>query len=237
MATIPAPDDEIHIGKRRGMRFEIDVVTREGVVIAAFTRLEQGPRWRAVATRPHSVGGEHSTTLSTNHELDALLASRVGYLGPTFIIRGLVRLYRRNLMDITVPDAVLIAGVENLEAFVPTPSTSAEWLQLELDDLAFDLAWFVVANGAPMTTLAPPFVWAATATMWATHPACEVLGTFYEEYEAMRDLPRIPSAEDVMGARRGVALAALAMWELRARAFRGAEPSRYMLADRNEIGS
>lgn len=204
------------------MQFEIDVVTRDGLVSAAFTRLDQGPRWRAVATRPHSVGEEHSTTLSTDHELDAGLAARVGYFDPTFFIRGLVRLYRRDLMDIiTVPDAVVVASLENLQAFVPMPSTPAECLQLELEELAFDLAWFVVASGAPTTSLAPPLVWAATATMWAAHPACEVLGTFYEEYEAMRDMPRIPSAEDVMGARRGVALAALAMWELRVGAFRG----------------
>jgi hypothetical protein len=204
--------------------FELDVVLPRGAALAAFTR----PRatddsvwapWRIVIARPR----QHACTITTSNEARALLiAHGAEHVDHMFVARGISRLYRRNVAQIAeVADANVVVGFENLEVFAPMVARSKPLsnVQVEIENLAFEIACLLADDDGRETSLDLPHAWEAVAASLTTHVAYDALRGFYDEYQELRHRLHTRSATFSAAARRARLLAAVALSESRIPAF------------------
>lgn len=210
---------------KMNISFELDVVLQRGAALAAFTQphaTDDGvwAPWRIVMARPR----RHACTITTSKEARALLiAHGAEHVDHMFVARGTSRLYRRNVAQIAeVPDANVVVGFENLDVFAPIVARSKplSYVQVEIENLAFDLAWLLAEGGGGRdASLDLPRAWEAVAASLTTHVAYDALRAFYDEYRELRHRLRTGSATYTAAARRARLLAAVALSESRIPAF------------------
>lgn len=208
-----------------GMSFEIDIITPDGGITATFsqasdesTRLDAP--WRVVAASRATQG--HVSTIATSKEAGALMiAHGAEYIDDVLVTRGIARLYRRNVVQILgVPNASITIGIEHLEVFAPMERADpSAHVEIEVENLAVDLA-LLAAGIRASPTLSAPIAWKASGPALSAHRAYDAMCAFYDEYENIRSVLAEPSLV-VPAARRGIAFAAVALFESRVPPFLG----------------
>lgn len=210
-----------------GTSFEIDIVTSDGVMTAAFTQaLDVEARlhapWNVVAVSPSRGPRRHVCTIATSEEARALLITHgAEHIDEAFVARGIARLYRRNVRQILgIPDASITIGIHHLEVFVPMARADAiARVQIEVENLAIDLALLAAGTGA--STLSAPVAWTTSEPILGAHPAHASMRAFYDEYASIRNRILAEAPFLVTAARRGITLAATALFRSRLPPFAG----------------
>lgn len=226
-----------------GLSFEIDIVTPDGAMTATFTQArDESTRldapWRVVAALPSRATRRHVCTIATSKEARALMiAHGAEYIDDVLVTRGIARLYRRNIVQILgVPDASITIGIEHLEVFAPMARAEPiGHVEIEVENLAVDLA-LLAAGVHASPTLSAPTAWDASEPALRAHSAYDAMRAFYDEYTNIRIRLLADPSLVVAAARRGIALAATALFESRVPPFLGVhvtttEPSNLINGD------
>lgn len=202
--------------------FELVIVAAGGVFTAAFTQVRDSETnqtnlhapWNVVAILPSRSPRRHVCTIATSREARSLLTAHgAEHIDEAFVARGIARLYRRNVDQILgVPDASITIEIGHLEVFVPMVRADAvARVQIEVENLAVDLALLVARAGAAIPPLPAPVAWTNAEPLLRSHPAHAAMREFYEHYADIRTRILAEAPFVATAARRGVNLAAMAL--------------------------